>query len=78
MATQNTQTTKSRILDILPSFASGGVLSTEGIVTKLNGRRRKNLVSNATVRGRLSELRRAGLIDTETTDDGKRGFYSVQ
>lgn len=77
MATQ-TQSTKNRILDILPSFNSGNVISTEEVVTKLNGRRRKNVVSNATVRGRLSELRRAGLVGTETTEDGKYGFYSMQ
>ena len=68
---------KNRITNLLPANSEGRNLTRGQIISALNRSTTNPPVADATVRGRLSELVRAGVVYTETRSSGRTGYYSA-
>lgn len=66
---------RNRIIDILPTNSSGRDLTRGQVLRALNRSVTNAPVADATVRGRLSELVRDGVVATLTRPSGLTGFY---
>lgn len=73
MATK--RTLKDRITSLLPANSLGTNVTTKQLVSRLNRSRTATPVADATVRGRLSELVRDGVVNREERSAGGIGFY---
>lgn len=70
-------TLRNRITNLLPGSSTLKNVTTRQLLYRLNKSTANPPVAPATVRGRLSELVRDGVVATETRASGRTGFFRI-